>query len=108
MGARRVALAGATELAEIATLTAHGLDIVLVGVVDEEAKDSGSFCGLPVKRRLREFDSVDAVIITRMTDIEGLWAELAAHAGEERVFAPRLVKVAHLREQSRLARAKRR
>jgi DNA-binding MarR family transcriptional regulator len=105
-GFRRIALAGATELAEIATLTAHGLDIELVGVVHEEA-NGGSFCGLPMTRRLQDLGPVDAVIVTRMTDIDGLWAELAAHVGEERVFAPRLVKVAHLRERSRPAARRR-
>jgi DNA-binding MarR family transcriptional regulator len=99
-GWRKIALAGASDIAEIATVTAHDHEVVLVGVIDG-ATEKSRFCGLPVVRRLRELGTVDAVILTRTDDGGGLRAVLAEEIGAERILAPKLVEFAQMRRPSK-------
>ena len=104
-GWRRIALAGASDIAEIATVTAHDHDVVLVGVIDGTT-EKARFCGLPVVKRLKELGPVDAVILTRADGEGALRAVLAEEIGADRVLAPTLVELAQMRRPSRsLARA---
>lgn len=97
---RRIALAGASDIAEIATVTAHDHDVELVGIIDADfGKDS--FCGLPVVARLADLGKVDAVILTKTVDHEDIRAVLSDDIGAERVFAPQLVELAQMRKPSR-------
>jgi DNA-binding MarR family transcriptional regulator len=91
-GWRRVILVGATELAEIATLTAQDYDIVIIGVLD--GRHPGvRFCGLPVFHDVADAGAVDAVILTTASDLETTVAPLAERLGATRVLAPALVRV---------------
>lgn len=103
-GLGRIALVGASELAEIATLTAHDHDVTLVCVVDANVARS-SFCGLPVVRSLAEADFIDAVILTQTGDSRQLVDQLTTRLGEAHVFTPRLVKLAHINETGKKSRA---
>ena len=102
-GHRRIALAGASDIAEIATLTAHDHDVGIVGVIDAAA-DRETFCGLPVVRRLKDLGKVDAVIITGTDGMDRVVAELIAALGEERVYIPDLVQLSHIRTSRRKGR----
>ena len=93
---RRVALAGASDIAEIATVTAHDHDVELIGVIDPDFAND-RFCGLPVVRSLRDLGEVDAVIITLTSDGGKLAAVIAVEIGADRVLTPQLVEVAHIR-----------
>lgn len=103
-GHRRVALVGATELAEIATLTAHDHEVSLVCVLDPTSARQ-SFCGLPVFAELTDMPLVDAAILTQTADTGGLLEQLRTALGEERVHVPRLVRLDHLNEAARRSRA---
>lgn len=102
-GWRNIALAGASEIAEIATLTAHHHDVRLVGIVDPSL-GRDRFCGLPVTRTLAEFGHVDAVIVTRIGADDGLTASLEAALGRDRVLTPDLIRLAHVGGARRRAR----
>ena len=93
-GWRNVALAGASEIAEIATLTAHHHDVRLMGIVDP-ALGRNRFCGLPVAGPLAERGAIDAVIITRIGPEDGTTEAMQAALGRDRVLAPDLVRAAH-------------
>lgn len=103
-GWTRIALAGATEIAEIATLTAHDHDVTLVCVIDASI-DRPRFCGLPVVAGSDALGEVDAVISTETRDTGALIAALKARLGEDRVLMPRLVKLAHINETAKRSRA---
>jgi DNA-binding MarR family transcriptional regulator len=103
-GWRRIVLAGATDIAEIATLTAHDHTISLVAVLDPEI-DRDSFCGLPVIARIEDAAGVDAVILTQTGDSATLAAALAARLGADRILTPRLIKLAHINETAKRTRA---
>lgn len=60
---RRIALYGASDLAEVACISAAQCGVTLVGVIDSEAS-RGTFVGLPVYLRLEDIPAVDAVMIT--------------------------------------------
>jgi DNA-binding MarR family transcriptional regulator len=102
-GHRRIALAGASELAEIATLTAHDYEVVIVGIIDA-GLGRARFCGLPVSATLAAIMPVDAVIVTRMQASDGEEALLAGELGEGRLFTPRLVKLQHIKQSARRER----
>jgi len=107
-GFKRLALAGATEIAEIATLTAHDHDVTLVCVIDASI-GRPQFCGLPVAASFDDIaetaGKIDAVILTETRDTGDLVATLKARLGEDRVLTPRLVKLAHINETAKRSRA---
>lgn len=103
---RRIGLAGASELAEIATLTAHDHDITIVAVLDAEI-GRDRFCGLPVISELAAMMPVDAVIVTKITEtvgVDGLAGAIGAQIGEGRLFTPRLVQVQHIKQSAKRER----
>lgn len=100
-GWRRIALIGASELTEIATLTAHDHDVHLVGVVDDGADgEDAKFCGLPVVTNLSDLGPVDVVLITLTKDLDALVRQYGEVLGAERVLAPPIVSLARAIEHS--------
>ena len=91
-GFRRVALAGASDLAEVARLCAFDHKIEIVGVVD--ASQAGtSFHGLAVFASLNECKPVDAVIVTGLIKPEAIVESLSHDIAPERILAPRLLRL---------------
>lgn len=89
---RRVALAGASDLAEVGRLCAFDHKIELVGVID--APQAGtSFHGLPVLASLNDCKPVDAVIVTGLIKPETIVEALAQDIAPERILAPRLLRL---------------
>lgn len=103
-GYKRIALIGASEIAEIATLTAHDHDVTIVCVLDG-ALNRPAFCGLPVVKQLGELSQIDAAILTQTGDTRGLVRELTHRFGEGRIFTPRLVKLADINEMAKRSRS---
>ena len=91
-GWRRVILAGASDLAEIATLCAddHGIELVGIFSPGEEHK---MFAGLPVLDRLDNGEPFDAVVITDFQQPQLMLEAVRAYVPEERVHAPELLKI---------------
>lgn len=92
-GRRRVALAGASELAEIATLVAREFDIELVAVLDG-AQAGASFHGVPVLARDAALPPVDAVIVTDLTDAQRTFDALSRRLPATPIVAPKMLRVA--------------
>lgn len=86
-GYRRVALAGASDLAEIARLCAIGAAVDIVGVVEPGATEP-AFHGLPLKSSLGQFGPVDAAILTAMQDSQATYDRLASELGADHVLVP--------------------
>jgi DNA-binding MarR family transcriptional regulator len=88
LGYNRVILAGASDLAEIATICAISEGVQIVGVVDPHSTQA-RFVGLPV---LATFDLIsgefDAVIVTDLGSASEAYAEAVARFSADRVFAP--------------------
>ena len=95
---RRVALAGASDLAEIAALCARDHDLELIGVVDPSC-ESDRFAGLPVVARLKELGPVSAVIVTDLRTPQLAFDTLAETLPVERVLTPRLLRISRARPQ---------
>jgi hypothetical protein len=87
-GFNRFALAGASDLAEIATLCAIEAGTQILAVVDADCKHA-SFVGVPV---LPSFDMItgpfDGVVITDLTGAAGTFDRAVQRFGGDRVFAP--------------------
>jgi DNA-binding MarR family transcriptional regulator len=90
-GHRRVVLAGASDLAEIATICALDSGVEIVGVVDAEAAGE-RFLGLP---RLTSFAEAagrcDGVLLTDLKHPADTLAQILGQFGPERVFVPALL-----------------
>lgn len=91
-GYKRVALAGASDLAEIARLCAMGAAVEIVGVIEPAATET-AFHGLPVKPSRDQLGAVDALILTAMHDPQATYDRLAAEIGADRVLAPAFLKI---------------
>jgi DNA-binding MarR family transcriptional regulator len=95
-GWRRVALAGASELAEIATLVAREFDIELVAVL-HGASAGGAFHGVPVLPRDAALPPVDAVIVTDLAEAQRTYDALVKRLPNTPVLAPRILRIAKAR-----------
>ena len=92
-GWRRVVVVGASDLAEIATLSARDYEIELVAVV-EPGRNAGRFAGLPVVRSLAEAGAFDAVLLTEIGAPQAAYDALLAEVLPERILCPRTLRVA--------------
>jgi DNA-binding MarR family transcriptional regulator len=87
-GCNRIVLAGASDLAEIATICAHDSGVAIVGVVDAES-EGDRFLSLPVIRGFADADArCDAVLLTDLKNPTQTLAQATAQFGDERVFVP--------------------
>lgn len=100
---RRVALAGAGELAEIARLCAAETGVELVAIVDRRWQDR-LFAGLPVLAELGALaaDTVNAVVITDVRAPQATFEAMQAAAvaiglSPDRVLAPKLLRISTAR-----------
>ena len=91
-GWTRIAVYGASELAEIASLSAASHAVQLLGVVDP-GTNVDRFAGLPVVRSLAELQQVDAVIVTDVQHPQALYDQLAKAMPPERVLHPGILHI---------------
>lgn len=90
-GWTRVALCGASDLAEIATLCARN-GCKIVAIIDS-GRAGTSFAQLPVVDSLEAAGPVDAVIVTDLTHPQATYDALASVLSQERVLAPALLRI---------------
>ena len=92
-GWKRVALAGVSDLAEIAMICALEQDIAVVAVIDAKPAND-RFVGTPVVRSLAEVPGgCDAVLVTDLQATRELVAALADKMGADRVLVPALLGI---------------
>jgi DNA-binding MarR family transcriptional regulator len=93
---RRVALAGVSDLAEIAVLCAADHRIEIPAVYDPSSERT-RFVGLDVVGRLDVIGPFDAMMITDFTNPQATFDALITHLPAERVLAPRLLAISRER-----------
>ena len=90
-GVSRVALAGISDVAEIAMICALDTGVTVIAIVDDRAT-STKFIGVPVAP---SFDTVagkcDAVVITDLQRTAELSDQAASFFGRDHVFTPHLI-----------------
>lgn len=91
-GRKRVVLCGAGEVAEIASLAAHGTTIELLGVFDSTTNHA-RVAGLPVLRDLANVDGVDVVVIADGRKPQECYDKMVAAVGENRVMTPDFLRI---------------
>lgn len=89
-GWRRIALYGASELAEVASLCEAG-DAEIVAIVDPGSRHE-SFARLPVLNEIPE-DAVDAVLLTTLRDPQKAYDALTQRFPAKRVLVPELLRI---------------
>jgi DNA-binding MarR family transcriptional regulator len=90
-GFSRVALAGVSDLAEIAMICAFDTGVIVTAVVDDKSALS-HFVGVPVARSFEAIaGSCDAVVITDLQRTTDLTEQASALFGPERVLTPKLI-----------------
>jgi DNA-binding MarR family transcriptional regulator len=96
LGWTRVALAGASELAEIATLCAVERPVSLVGLIDPDRDPdptSDRYAGLRVAKTPTELEPLDAILITDLRDPQGAYERLSGLMANDRLMTPPLLRV---------------
>jgi len=92
-GFGRIALLGASDLAEIAAICALDSGLAIVAVVDEKCA-AARFAGAPVVHDLDAVaDAIDAVLVTDMQGADAIRRFAADRLGAERVLMPALLVV---------------
>ena len=95
-GWRRIALAGASELSEIAALCGQDHAVKIAGIVDDRI-NRPSFAGLPVAPRLKDLGAVGAVMVCDMRDPQGVFDAFVESLPRERVLTPPLLRISRTR-----------
>lgn len=99
-GFRRIALLGASDLAEIAAICALDSAIAIVAVVDGKC-EGARFAGSPVVRELDVVaDAIDAAVVTDMQSADATRRLAAGRLGTERVLIPALLVVRPEKQRS--------
>ncbi|MBR71885.1 MAG: MarR family transcriptional regulator [Rhodospirillaceae bacterium] len=93
-GWNRVAIAGVSELADIAILYAREHDIKLVAVICSDY-DGETFHGLPVISSMNTDLDIDAVILAEIQSLEKKYLCLVNSMSPERILVPDLLPVRH-------------
>jgi len=91
-GYRTVALAGLSELAEIAILCQSDAQVRIVGIVEPTVRPR-QFAGLQVAPDAAGLPKHDALLVTDIKRAQQIYERLAARYGPERVFTPPLLHV---------------
>jgi DNA-binding MarR family transcriptional regulator len=92
-GWSRIALAGISDLAEIAVICAFESRIDIVAVVDTDSS-AATFVGAPVVHSFEAIsDTADAVVVTDLRRPRETFDAAAARFGRERVLSPTLLGV---------------
>jgi DNA-binding MarR family transcriptional regulator len=91
-GWRRLALVGAGDLAEIATLAAIELPIDLALVIAPRY-NGATTAGLPVTTNLDRAQDFDAVLLTDITAPQETYEALRRYLPDDRILAPELLRV---------------
>ena len=87
-GHKRVALAGAGDLAEIATIVATDVDVKIVAVIDRQVTQS-KLLGVPVRPDIKSTaKNIDAVMITSLSTPQKAYEMAVAELGVDRVYLP--------------------
>lgn len=93
-GVLRVALAGRSDLAEIAIICAIECDVEVVAVVDP-ASVPGRFVGAPLWTAFENIETAfDAVIVTDIANPHESWNAIRARFGADRVLVPNFLRAA--------------
>ncbi len=87
---RRLALAGISELGDVAVLSARGHPVELVGMI-EPMRAGEHFLGLPVMSEPQAFPTLDAILLTSVERPRETHAWLTSIFPPERVLAPKLL-----------------
>lgn len=91
-GWQRAVLAGAGDLAEIATLCANDSKVALAGIYDPQ-EASAQFASLPVAATLDAFEPFDVVIVTAFRNSQQTFDGLIQTVPADRVVAPALLGI---------------
>jgi len=93
-GNRRVVLAGAGELAEIAVLSALLHPVEIIGILAPDAAGPGArLFNRPVAADLADFGAVDAVLLTELATPQRSYDRLLLQVGPARLLVPPLLRV---------------
>jgi DNA-binding MarR family transcriptional regulator len=87
-GRTRLALAGVSDLAEIALLCAAEAEVTIVGIVDPHHHEE-TFHGVRLVADVAELgEAIDAVVVTALVHVVETHAALSAALGADRVLTP--------------------
>jgi len=95
-GWKRIAVAGKSDLAEIAILCANELPVTIVGIIDDSA-DCTAFLGYPLAKRLDELKGVDAVLVADLTAPQKIFENLAREIPRKKILCPSILGVSRVK-----------
>ncbi|MGB0571229.1 MAG: winged helix-turn-helix transcriptional regulator [Alphaproteobacteria bacterium] len=90
-GWKRIALYGASELAEVASLC-EASDVEIVAIVDPGHSNS-NFAHLPVVQNIAEAGDIDALLLTAVSNPQAAYDSLVRDYPASRVIVPGLLRI---------------
>ena len=91
-GWKNLALAGASDLAEIAVLSARDHDVNLRGIISNENNDK-NFSGLRIVSSIEELGEIHAIVLTEVNEPQAVYDSLITHISHRRVLNPPILKI---------------
>ena len=91
-GLNRIALAGASDLAEIVVLCVQEFELEIVAVIDP-AYEKDRFFAIPVVRDITLAPPADVVMVTSLSEPQATYTEFAATCPHHKVITPEFLGV---------------
>jgi len=91
-GWKNLALAGASDLAEIAVLSARDHGVNLRGIISNENNDK-NLSGLQIVSSIEELGEIQAVVLTEVNAPQAVYDNLITHISHRRVLNPPILKI---------------
>ena len=89
-GWKRIVLYGATDLAEIASISAHEFGIEIIGTFAPESKNN-RFLGRPVWKSVDHLPDYDVLLFAELNDPAAAYQKLAAMVNEKKILVPDII-----------------
>jgi DNA-binding MarR family transcriptional regulator len=100
LGRTRVALFGASELAEIATLAARETSVKIVAIA-APGKNAEKFAGLPVANGFDDLPPFDAILVTDTSTAQVTYELLQQRVAEDQILTPPLLHISRVKSSPR-------
>lgn len=92
MGWSRIALYGASDLAEIMALYVREYQVSIIGIVDVSAAGT-SYGDLPVVDSVESLEPIDVHIVTDLNNPQSVYDDLSSAFPSDRIMVPRLLDI---------------
>ena len=87
---KRLILSDPSEFAEIAIIVSHNTNLDFIGILGDNGESYLS--GISMKKSIKDFNNYDAVLISKMEDVQNRYSDLLKVVPKNKIIFPEILK----------------